>query len=91
VRQKPNQVRKAYERNDAVVELKAELRKRKALGWLLDHVEIVDDEGRLIERSLIVPGHDEISAAVAETSAGSAEHDHDHPQHGSTHDQDSEA
>ena len=46
VRQKPNQVRKAYERNDAVPELRWELRKRKALDWVLEHVEIVDEEGR---------------------------------------------
>ena len=46
VNQKPNQVRKAYERNDAVSGLRGELRKRKALEWLLRHVEIVDAEGR---------------------------------------------
>ena len=44
--QKPNQVRKAYERGDAVPELKIEIRKGKALEWLLRHVEIVDPEAR---------------------------------------------
>ena len=40
--QKPNQVRKAYERNDLVPELVAQIRKSKALDWLLHHVELVD-------------------------------------------------
>ena len=55
VRQKPNQVRKAYERNDAIPELRAELRKRKALDWLFNHIEIVDPEGQPIEHGLVVP------------------------------------
>ena len=44
VGQKPNQVRKAYERNDLVPELTAQIRKSKALDWLLHHVEMVDPE-----------------------------------------------
>jgi trigger factor len=55
VRQKPNQVRKAYERNDAVPELRAELRKRKALDWLFNNIDIVDPEGQPIEHGLVVP------------------------------------
>jgi trigger factor len=65
VSQKPAQVRKAYEKGDAVPELRAELRKRKAVEWLLQHVEIVDGEGRTIERSLLIPD-DEIAAAADE-------------------------
>ena len=56
VRQKPNAVRKAYEKNDAVADLKADLRKRKALDILLDRVEIVDPEGHAIDRSIVFPG-----------------------------------
>ena len=55
VNQKPNQVRKAYEKNDAVADLTAELRKRKAFDWLLERVEIVDPDGKLVERSLVLP------------------------------------
>ncbi len=40
--QKSNQIRKAYERNDLVPELAAQIRKQKALDWLLHHVELVD-------------------------------------------------
>jgi trigger factor len=66
VNQKPNQVRKAYERNDATSGLRAELRKAKALEWLLHHVEVVDTEGTPIDRDLLLPpDHDH-------------DHDHDH-------------
>jgi trigger factor len=53
--QKAKDVRKAYERNDAVSSLKAELRKRKALEWLVDHCEIVDPDGHPIDRAALNP------------------------------------
>ena len=56
VNEKPNQVRKAYERNDLVPDLVAEIRKSKALDWLLHHVEMVDPEGHELDRDLIL-GH----------------------------------
>ena len=62
VNQKVNQVRKAYERNDAVSGLRGEIRKAKALEWLLRHVEIVDTEGDPIDRELLLPP-DESSCA----------------------------
>ena len=72
VRQKPAQVRKAYERNDAVSELTAQLRKSKALDWLLHHIEIVDPAGNVIGNDVIL-GHDH-------------DHDdHDHPEHNHDH------
>jgi trigger factor len=58
VNQKANQVRKAYERNDAVAGLRTELRKAKALDFLLHRVEIVDPDGNPIDRDLVVPEHD---------------------------------
>jgi trigger factor len=56
-------VRKAYEDNDAVTELTAQLLKSKALDWLLHRVEMVDPEGNALDTNFIL-GHDE--------------HDHDH-------------
>jgi trigger factor len=64
VNQKPNQVRKAYEANDLVPELQAQIRKSKALDWLLHHVEMVDPDGNRIDNDLVL-GH-------------SHDHDHDH-------------
>ena len=73
MRQKPAQVRKAYERNDAVSELSAQLRKSKALDWLLHNVEIVDPAGTVISNDLIL-GHDH-----------DHDHDHDHTEHNHDH------
>jgi trigger factor len=65
VRQPVKQVRRAYESNDAVTDLVAQLRKSQALDWLLHHVEVVDPDGNPIDRELIL-GHT---------------HDHDHDDH----------
>ncbi|HET9602392.1 MAG TPA: trigger factor [Acidimicrobiales bacterium] len=84
VDQKPTQVRKAYERGDAVSGLRAEIRKAKALEWLLRHVEIVDTEGAPIDRDLLLPPDDEL---VVPGEVDLAEHDHDgHDHTGHDHD-----
>ncbi|MEP6661170.1 MAG: trigger factor [Acidimicrobiales bacterium] len=54
-KEKITNVRKAYERNDAVAGLRAEIRKRKALEWLTEHVEIVDPEGQAIDLAELTP------------------------------------
>jgi trigger factor len=80
VRQKPNEVRKAYERNDAVTDLVAQMRKTKALDWLLEHVEVVDPEGNPIDRALLMGKTDD----NADHDHG--DHDHDHGDHDHDHD-----
>lgn len=67
VNQKANQVRKAYEANDRVGDLKAQIRKSKALDWLLHHVELVDASGNAIDNGLVL-GH---------SHDDGSEHDHD--------------
>jgi trigger factor len=69
VKQKPNQVRKAYERNDALPGLRADLRKRKALDWLLERVEVVDPEGTPIDRARLLPGSPDGTPDDAEAGA----------------------
>ena len=69
--QKPNQVRKAYEQNDLVPELAAQIRKGKALDWLLHHVEMVDPDGNPLDRDLVL-GH---------THDDHGGHSHDHDDH----------
>jgi trigger factor len=54
--QKAKEIRKAYERNDAVPELMAQIRKSKAMDWLLHHVEMVDTAGGVVDRDLVL-GH----------------------------------
>ena len=67
--QKAKDIRKAYEQNDAVPELMSQIRKGKAMDWLLHHVDMVDAEGNPIDRDLILGHtHDE----------DDLDHDHDH-------------
>jgi trigger factor len=56
--QKAKEIRKAYESNDAVPELIAQIRKSKAIDWLLHHVEFVDPLGAPIDRDTLL-GHDD--------------------------------
>jgi trigger factor len=63
VGEKPAKVRQQLERNDQIPAVRSDIAKRKALEWLLDHVEIVDENGAPVDRSLY------------ETED---EHDHDH-------------
>ncbi|MCU1354117.1 MAG: trigger factor [Acidimicrobiales bacterium] len=51
VGQKPEQVRKQFERNDQVPLVRSDLRKRKALEWIVEHVEIVDERGATVDRA----------------------------------------
>ena len=53
VGRKVQQVRKAYEQNDAITELKAQIRKSKAVDWLLHNATLVDPEGHEINASVI--------------------------------------
>jgi trigger factor len=46
---KRDQVRKAYEQNDAIEELAAQIRKSKAVDWLLRNSQLVDAEGKAVD------------------------------------------
>jgi trigger factor len=81
VRQKASQVRKAYESNDAVTDLKAQIRKTKALDWLLEHVELVDTTGAPVDRDLVLArdhDHDHAGHDHDDDHSGTTDHDHDH-------------
>ncbi len=49
--QKAAQLRKQLVRADQMQAVRSDIRKGKALAWLLEHVEIVDGEGRTIDRA----------------------------------------
>jgi trigger factor len=76
---KPAQVRRAYEREGAAENLRARLRTSRAMEWLLHHVEVVDEEGREIPRSLLLP--DEGGESGHDHDDDHAGHDHDHAGH----------
>lgn len=73
VRQKVADVRRTYERNHAVSELRAQIAKNQALDWLMHRAELVDPDGAPIDRELVLDhdhdGHDHDG------------HDHDHDGH----------
>jgi trigger factor len=75
--QKAKDVRRAYEQNDAVTDLLAEIRKSKAMDWLLHHVDMVDTSGAPIDRDLVL-GH----------THDHEDDDHDHDHDGHDHDDD---
>lgn len=51
VKQKPAQVRRQLERAEQLPAVRSDIRKGKALEWLAEHVELVDEEGNRIERA----------------------------------------
>jgi trigger factor len=57
VGEKPAKVRQQLERNDQIPAVRSDITKRKALEWLLDHVEIVDENGNPVDRSLYEHDH----------------------------------
>jgi len=65
VKKKPAAIRKAYENNDAIADMKAQIAKSKAIDWLLHNSTFADDKGNKIENDTILGEHDH-------------EHDHDH-------------
>jgi trigger factor len=53
VGQKPDRVRRELERAEQVQAIRSDIRKRKALEWLVEHVELVDESGKAIERDAL--------------------------------------
>ena len=71
VGEKTAKVRRAYEQNDAVVDLIAQMRKSQALDWLLHHVTYVDQNGEVLDTDTVLGEHDH----------GDHDHDDDHSDH----------
>jgi trigger factor len=49
--QKVAKVRRELERNDQIPAVRSDIRKAKAVDWLVEHVEIVDADGKAIDRA----------------------------------------
>jgi trigger factor len=54
----PEDVRERFERAGQISAVRSDLRKRKALEWLLDRAEVLDQEGAAIDRSELEPPAD---------------------------------
>lgn len=62
VNQKVDKIRRLYDRNDAIEDLRAQIRKSKALDWLIEHATLVGPDGSTIDSALLLaddPGKDE--------------------------------
>lgn len=69
VGQSTAKVRKQLERNGQVPAVRSDLNKRKALEWLIEHVELVDEEGNTIDRASLEvepPSTDDDAESVTE-------------------------
>ncbi|HSH23624.1 MAG: trigger factor [Actinomycetota bacterium] len=49
-------VRRELERQEAMPTVRSDVRKAKALEWLVEHVEVVDEEGHPVDRALLSLG-----------------------------------
>jgi trigger factor len=55
IEQKPDKLRKELERGGQIEAVRSDVTRGKALEWLADHAEVVDDDGNVIDRSLLEP------------------------------------
>ncbi len=69
VGEKPKKVRTQLEQNDQLPAVRSDITKRKALEWLLDHVEIVDENGNNVDRSTYEPPADDATDTDTEEDA----------------------
>jgi len=68
---KVKRVKSLYEKNDAIGDLKAQIRKSQALEWLVREVTYVDSEGRTIATDMLLDRGVNIDP-TADTGAGAA-------------------
>lgn len=55
VGEKPAALRRRFERADGLGAVRSDVEKSRALAWLIEHAEIVDEEGRPVDRADLEP------------------------------------
>jgi trigger factor len=68
---KPAAMRANLERAGQMTAVRSDLKKSKALDWLVEHVELVDTEGRPVDRSLLAPENLGVDIPPETATAGS--------------------
>jgi len=68
--QRPEQVRRQLEQAERMPELRSDIRKGKAFNWLVDHVELVDEEGKPVDRAVLFPSRSESPPGDAPEAGG---------------------
>ncbi|HUZ19553.1 MAG TPA: trigger factor [Acidimicrobiales bacterium] len=66
----PAQLRAALERDGRVAGLRSQLKNSKALAWLIEHVDVVDEEGNAMDRSVLLAGDDAEADNTESVAAG---------------------
>lgn len=84
---KPATVRRNIERNYQMGTLRADVRKSKALNWLMERVQLVDENGSAIDRKDLELNPSELAQANEAIDAAELDVDSDHDDHtGHDHD-----
>lgn len=65
----PFEIRAQLERADQMPAVRSDLKKAKALKWLVDNVEVVDEAGTPIDRAQLVPDLSELGEDTTEQSS----------------------
>ena len=73
VGQDPERVRRELERAEQVQAVRSDLKKGKALEWLVEHAEVVDEEGAAIDRADLEPDQLPPGAATPIPDPGSVD------------------
>jgi trigger factor len=74
----PTEVRERLDRSGRLAAVRSSRRKAKALSWLLEHVELVDENGKEVSRDdlrMDVGGHVQTGGAVVDEAAGESSED----------------
>lgn len=70
---KPAEARRNLERADQMLAVRSDWKKSRALEWLLEHVEIVDEQGTPVDRSLLEPEQQSADPAEDVTASDAAD------------------
>ncbi|HVB04868.1 MAG TPA: trigger factor [Acidimicrobiales bacterium] len=78
VEQAPADVRRAIEQNGRMAGLRSELQRAKAMQWLLDHIAIVDPDGKTMDREELQHDLQPMGDGHDHDGHDHEGHDHDH-------------
>ncbi len=65
----PASLRESLERDGRLAELRSQLKRAKALRWLVEHVAVVDEEGKPVDRSALVAEAEAAASSTVEVEA----------------------
>ncbi len=57
-------VRERLEQADELQAVRSDLKRQKALRWLMDHIEVVDEEGQVVDRADLSPDEEPVGDSV---------------------------